>query len=121
MTRLAGLGLLYETYKTFLREGTTLDKVLQEWEEIKTEINSAPGLRARNFHDLWAQMLVQFTDDYPLVLRLVAIMLIIPADTKECERIFSLMNDLKSAERNSLSQEYLRALMIWFGTSLAST
>ena len=47
------------------------------------------------------------------MLRLVAIMLIIPADTSECERIFSLMNDLKTAERSSLGQENLRNLMKW--------
>ena len=36
-------------------------------------------------------MLVQFTDQYRLVLRLDVISLLIPAETSECERIFSLM------------------------------
>jgi len=43
--------------------------------------------------------LVHCNDEYTLVLRLVVIALIIPADTSECERIFSLMNDIKTAER----------------------
>ena len=34
-------------------------------------------------------------------------------DTSECERIFSLMNDLKTSERSLLGQENLRSLMIW--------
>ena len=65
------------------------------------------------FHDLWARMLVQFSDEYPLVLRLVVIALLIPADTSECERIFSLMNDIKTSERERLGQTVLRNLMHW--------
>ena len=43
----------------------------------------------------------QFTDEFSLVLRLVVIALLIPADTSECERVFSLMNDLKKSECRS--------------------
>ena len=39
--------------------------------------------------------------------------LLIPCDTLECERVFSLMNDLKTAERNRLGQANLTHLMIW--------
>ena len=39
--------------------------------------------------------------------------LLIPCDTSECERVFSLMNDLKTAERNRLGQANLTHLMIW--------
>lgn len=44
---------------------------------------------------------------------LVAITLIVPTDTSECERVFSLMNDLKTSERSSLG-ENLRSLMLWY-------
>ena len=44
----------------------------------------------------------------------MAIMLVMPCDTSECERIFSLMNDLKTAERSSLNQTNLRNLMMWY-------
>ena len=47
------------------------------------------------------------------VLRLVAIMLLIPLDTSEAERIFSLLNDIKTSERASLGQRNLAALMFW--------
>ena len=65
------------------------------------------------FHDLWARMVTQFTDEYPLVLVLVVIMLLVPCDTSECERVFSLMNDLKSAERNRLNATNMGNLMVW--------
>ena len=43
----------------------------------------------------------------------VAIMLLIPLDTSEAERIFSLMNDIKTSERSSLGQRNLANLMFW--------
>ena len=45
-------------------------------------------------------------------MRLVAIALLIPTDTSECERIFSLMNNLKTAHRSSLGKS-LKHLMVW--------
>jgi hypothetical protein len=77
-------------------------------------IASTPGMRARKYHDLWSHMLIHFHEQYPLPLRLVAIALILPADTSECERIFSLMNDIKTPERSSMKTETLKHLM---GTS----
>ena len=44
---------------------------------------------------------------------LVVIALLVPTDTSECERIFSLMNDLKTSERNRLGQDNLKHLMMW--------
>ena len=38
---------------------------------------------------------------------------ILPADTSECERIFSLMNDIKTSERSSMGQKNLKNLMLW--------
>ena len=35
------------------------------------------------------------------------------ADTSECKRIFSLMNDLKTAERSKLGNATLKNLMTW--------
>ena len=59
-------------------------------------------------------MLLQFSDEYCLVLRLVVIMLLVPCDTSECERVFSLMNDLKTAERSRINQDNLKHVMLWF-------
>ena len=41
-------------------------------------------------------------------------MLLIPCDTSECERVFSLMNDLKTSERTSMGQTTLKHLMVWY-------
>ncbi|KOO33057.1 zinc finger protein 862 [Chrysochromulina tobinii] len=107
-----GIKLLYKTYKIFYAEEETEEMVLEQWEDLKAEIN-VPTLRTLSFHQLWANMLVQYADEYALVLRLVVISLLIPADTSECERIFSLMNDLKTAERSSMGQQNLKNLMLW--------
>ena len=56
---------------------------------------------------------VDLTLKYLLVLRLAAIALLVPADTSECERIFSLMNNLKTADRSALGQANLKNIMIW--------
>ena len=50
------------------------------------------------------------------MLKLVVITLLIPVDTSECERVFSLMNDLKTSERNSLGQTTLKHIMLWWHT-----
>ena len=92
---------------------TTKDEVLTEWLELKTEILGAPGLMGRKFNELWPHMLVQYGDKYGHVLRLAAILLLNPLDTSECECIFSLMNNVKTADRSRLSQANLRNLMLW--------
>ena len=108
------IALLYKTYNGFFDSNTeTEEMVLEQWREMKEEIRKEPGLNLRNFHDLWPHMLVHYTDEYNLVLRLVAIALLVPTDTSECERVFSLMNDLKTAERSLLKQETLKNLMLW--------
>ena len=115
----AEIKLLFGKYKGLytITESTTeadvLADVLSQWEEMKTTITTAPGLFALSFHALWARMLTKYSDKYPLVLRLVVVMLLIPCDTSECERVFSLMNDLKTAERNRVGQKNLKNLMIW--------
>ena len=67
-----GIELLYSTYKIFYTEEETLEMVLDQWEDLKAEIN-VPTMRTLSFHELWACVLVQFTDEYRLVLRLVVI------------------------------------------------
>ena len=58
-------------------------------------------------------MLTEFSNEHPLILRLVVISLLIPADTSECERVFSLMNDIKTSERSNMNQANLKNLMLW--------
>jgi len=94
-------------------DGEKTEVVKDQWEEMGGEILSEPSLMGLKYHDLWARTLLLSSDEYPLVLRLVVISLIVPADTSECERIFSLMNDIKTAERARMGQRNLKNLMLW--------
>lgn len=106
------IALLFETYKAFFPESVTEEDVQEQWTLVKWEINDTEGLRSRKFHELWPDMILNYKDTYPDILRLVAISLLIPTDTSECERIFSLMNNLKTAQRSSLGKN-LKNLMAW--------
>ena len=76
--------------------------VLDEWAELKAAIKAEAGLHSLKSDEFWARMLIHYSDNYSRVLKLVVIALLIPADTSECERVFSLMNDLKMSERNRI-------------------
>ena len=104
---------LYNAYQRFYEPTETLEDVLEEWNEMIKEINKSDGLMLSKHHDMWPRMLVHSHNEYPLALRLVAISMLIPADTSECERIFSLMNDIKTVERSNMMTRNLKNLMIW--------
>jgi hypothetical protein len=104
--------LLFETYKGFFPLSTNIEAVQEQWKAIKMEINGTIGLSSRKFHELWPHMLIHYSEEFPDILRLVVIALLVPTDTSECERIFSVMNDLKTAERSSLAEK-LSSLMMW--------
>ena len=103
---------LFHHFKHFF-DDTSLDIALQQWSALQTEIASAPGLMQRSVKDLWPHMIKMFSDEYCFILRVVVIMLLQSPDNSECERIFSLMNDLKTSERNRLNNRNLRNLMVW--------
>ena len=71
------------------------------------------GLRSKKFLELWPDMIIHYSDEYLDILRLAAITLLVPTDTSECERIFKLMNDIKTAMRNRFGSEKLNNLMVW--------
>ena len=48
-------------------------ELLTQWNALKEEIRSSTGLNSRKDHDLWAHMLIHFTDEYPLPLMLVVV------------------------------------------------
>lgn len=104
--------LLRQHYEVFFPD-TTMRALLECWDELMDEIMASPALMQRPFKSLWPHMLLKFTEHYKCILRLVAIMLLLPVDTSECERVFSLMNDIKIGTRSRLKQTNLRNLMIW--------
>ena len=104
---------LYNAFNRFFEPSESLDAVQEQFSELAIEIISSPGLRSLKHHALWARMLLFRHREYRLALRLIAISLLIPVDTSECERIFSLMNDIKTAERSRMGSTTLRNLMLW--------
>jgi hypothetical protein len=62
--------------------------VREQFEEMVVEILGSSGLMGLSYHELWARMLVQFGDEYQLVLRLV-VALLVPADTSESANVSS--------------------------------
>ena len=88
------------------------DEVLREWKALKKKIQST-GQRPKRFKALWTDAILQYQDTYVNVLRLVIIMLLIPTDTSECERLFSLMNNIKTAKRAGLLTGKTQSLMMW--------
>ena len=104
--------LLFDHYSSFF-DDTTLSQVLEQWQLLIVEIKDSPGLMSRSFKQLWPHMLCTFTGEFNLILRCVACMLLLPCDTSECERIFSLMYDIKTGKRSRLGQQNLCNLMLW--------
>ena len=86
---------------------------MEEWVALKLEVLKSEGLNSLKCDDLWPRMLVSFGDEFPSVLRLAAILLLFVLDTSECERIFSLMNNVKCKSRSRLGPATLRNLMMW--------
>ena len=95
------------------RKVDSVERLLEQWHDMQDEIVDSVGLSSLRFHELWARMLLHYHESYPLPLRLVVIALLIPVDTSECERIFSLMNDIKTAERASMGSATLKNIMLW--------
>ena len=75
---------------------------------MKAAIKAEAGFHSLKSDEFWARMLIHYSDNYSRVLKLVVIALLIPADTSKCERVFSLMNDLKKSERSRINQSTSR-------------
>jgi hypothetical protein len=93
-------------------EDVDAEALTNQWKRLKKTIQSG-GMRLKKFKDLWADAVVQYQDEYGYVLRMVVIMLLMPTDTSEAERIFSLMNNIKSKTRSTLGNDVLVSLMMW--------
>ena len=105
---------LLDNYRVFF-EDTTGAKVLAQWERMKQTIASDPQLSRMEFNVLWPRMLSRsgFVKQFSLVLRIVGIAVTFTVDTSGCERLISLMNDLKTKFQERMGHEYLRDLVWW--------
>ena len=105
---------LLDNYRVFF-EDTTGAKVLAQWERMKQTIASDPQLSRMEFNVLWPRMLSRsgFVKQFSLVLRIVGIAVTFTVDTSGCERLISLMNDLKTKFQERMGHENLRDLVWW--------
>lgn len=109
---------LIHTYKAFFEnpDGTSVpgELVLSQWKQMKKLIASDSSLSRMKFNELWPLMLDGYAQQFKFILRLVGIALTFSVDTSGCERLISLMNDLKTKFQEKMSHETLRDLVWWY-------
>ena len=120
------LGRLTEHYSEFL-----LDKVegsdgpvdaaslelcvLQDWECLKADLArgdiSIEKVKSCTHSEFWGFMRKHYQGRYPWLLWIVLVIRLVPIGSAECERMFSLMNRLKTDLRNRMKNSTLNDLM----------
>eukprot|EP00732_Lithocolla_globosa_P000824 Lithocolla_globosa_v1_NODE_316_length_4526_cov_4.454403.p2 type:complete len:523 gc:universal NODE_316_length_4526_cov_4.454403:2787-4355(+) len=108
----AEIDKLLEFYGEFFSDTEKL-VARQQWVHMKEFVRSKPVLFKLPYSALYLRLAVHFREKFAVILRLPLISFLLASDTSECERIFSLMNDLKSANRSNLGSEKLKYLMMW--------
>jgi hypothetical protein len=122
------LEALYSHFEVPLGQDANLSEGMQaDWSQLKMDLLGSevddgeahafqPILpreyRTYKTRKFWGLMLQHYTDRYPYLLQLVTFYFLLPMDTSECERIFSLMNRLKTQARNRLQNKRLNDLMV---------
>ncbi len=82
-----------------------------EWCKLKNLVVTSAYPRDK-LADLW-RIIKQFhADEFPNMLKLAAMGLVLPTHTADCERIFSIQNLVKVPRRNRLSEDKLEACMV---------
>jgi hypothetical protein len=85
---------------------------MNQWKAMKVKVMTTQELENLTVAQLYAKLTTKFSDKYTDALVLVVFFLLLMVDTAECERIFSLMNRLKTPLRNRLSTSTLRDIMM---------
>ena len=109
---------LIHTYRAFFQNpnGTSVpgELVLTQWKQMKKLIVSDASLSRMKFNELWPMMLDGYAQQFNFILRVVGIALTFSVDTSGCERLISLMNDLKTKFQEKMAHETLRDLVWWY-------
>ena len=94
-------------------EGKFLDSeaARHEWSLVKHLVLQEKYPRD-NMGTLWSIIYKFHKDSFPNLLKLAAVALTLPIHTADCERGFSLQNNLKNCQRNRLLPERLDTLMV---------
>eukprot|EP00732_Lithocolla_globosa_P002673 Lithocolla_globosa_v1_NODE_1841_length_2301_cov_3.286732.p2 type:complete len:128 gc:universal NODE_1841_length_2301_cov_3.286732:1800-2183(+) len=83
---------------------------------LKKLVWSKPTLSKLKHGDLYQRLLLHYREDIyqiKIILRIVVFERLLAIDTSECERIFSLMNDIKTSTRQTLGTTKLNHLIMW--------
>lgn len=101
-------------FELSLPPGYSEEALLEEWLGLKAIAKSLP------FSMLCKSALAQCCR-FPLLSRLVAVVVCVPVSTSCCERGFSAMNRIRTEERTKLSNEVLNMLMMTAVNGVAVT
>ena len=91
------------------KHGFNLASAEQEWATMKVFIHS--NLNKVRYDALWQRMLTEHEQDYPNIVMLVELILILPMSTACCERGFSALKRVKNDWRSSLSSTSLNSIL----------
>ncbi|XP_049432728.1 uncharacterized protein LOC125889084 [Epinephelus fuscoguttatus] len=91
--------------------GCNANKVQEEWQNLKVLVTST--FSDKNYLALWQTLLTKepYKHDFENILHLVAIMLLLPISSAQCERGFSARNRIKNSVRSSLHVSTTEDLM----------
>ena len=109
---MAQFELLLSNFKQFFTSSEA-EAAKEQFVKLKKKIQGSAALNTLPYKELWPRILLHFRSPYLLALRVVVVALLLVCDTSECERIFSLMNNVESAKRDRLGHDVLRNLMLW--------
>ena len=100
------------THSPELLGNIDIAQVLREWTALKRMVLRERQLLSKRYIAFWLDMIRDYSgpERYPLLLVVVLLVLLIAVDTSECERGFSLVNRLKTEERNRLLIAHLNDL-----------
>ena len=104
---------LNHTYRAFFQNpnGTSVPGELAQtqWKQMKKLIVSDASLSSMKFNELWPMML-----DVAQQFNFILIALTFSVDTSGCERLISLMNNLKTKFQEKMVHETLSDLVWWY-------
>ena len=89
--------------------------MLQEWKHFKGDVVRGyigiEKVKSESFSEFWSFVSRHYRVRYPWLVMLLLIVRLLLIGSADCERMFSLMNRLKTDLRNRLTTETLDVLM----------
>ena len=87
-------------------------ELLEQWHEIRSFAIQYLSPQSQHYHVVWRKLFESTkSSDWSGILLLAKILFTLPVSNAKVERLFSLMNRVKTDSRNSLSKERLNSLL----------